>query len=84
MQNLATGSLKSSEIEVLANSLKNMGELNRKDIFNAINTALRATISEKNNQRTELINLYNVFSEENKHRYNSNVYIESNLSALKI
>ena len=84
LQNLATGSLKSSEIEVLANSLKNMGELNRKDIFNAINTALRATISEKNNQRTELINLYNVFSEENKHRYNSNVYSESNLSALKI
>lgn len=84
LQNLATGSLKSSEIEELANSLKNMGELNRKDIFNAINTALRATISEKNNQRTELINLYNVFSEENKHRYNSNVYSESNLSALKI
>ncbi len=84
LQNLATGSLKSSEIEELANSLKNMGELNRKDIFNAINTALRATISEKNNQRTELINLYNVFSEENKYRYNSNVYSESNLSALKI
>jgi pyruvate/2-oxoglutarate/acetoin dehydrogenase E1 component len=84
LQNLATGSLKSSEIEELANSLKNMGELNRKDIFNAINTALRATISEKNNQRTELINLYNVFNEENKHRYNSNVYSESNLSALKI
>jgi pyruvate/2-oxoglutarate/acetoin dehydrogenase E1 component len=61
-----------------------MGELNRKDIFNAINTALRATISEKNNQRTELINLYYVFNEENKHRYNSNVYSESNLSALKI
>jgi pyruvate/2-oxoglutarate/acetoin dehydrogenase E1 component/TPP-dependent pyruvate/acetoin dehydrogenase alpha subunit len=84
LQNLATGSLKSSEIEELANSLKNMGELNRKDIFNAINTALRATISEKNNQRTELINLYYVFNEENKHRYNSNVYSESNLSALKI
>jgi pyruvate/2-oxoglutarate/acetoin dehydrogenase E1 component/TPP-dependent pyruvate/acetoin dehydrogenase alpha subunit len=84
LQNLATDSLKSSEIEELANSLKNMGELNRKDIFNAINTALRATISEKNNQRTALINLYNVFSEENKHRYNSNVYSQSNLSALKI
>jgi 2-oxoisovalerate dehydrogenase E1 component len=84
LQNLAEVSSKSSEITELANTLKTMGELNRKDIFTAINTALRATISEKNNQRSELISLHNAFSEENKHRYNSNVYSQSNLSALKI
>lgn len=84
LQNLVEASSKSSEIMELANTLKNMGELNRKDIFTAINAALRATISEKNSQRSELINLHNAFSEENKHRYNSNVYSQSNLSALKI
>lgn len=84
LQNLSVSSLKNEEINAIANSLTNLGELNRKDIFTAINAALRLTINENNPGRDELLKLLNIYSSQNNKRYNSAVYSQSNQSALKI
>lgn len=84
LQNLSVSSLKNEEITAISNSLTNLGELNRKDIFTAINAALRLTINENNPSRDELLKLLNIYSAQNNERYNSAVYSQSNQSALKI
>lgn len=84
LQNLSATSSKKEEIEAILNTLKNLGELNRKDIFTAINAALRITINENSSGRDELLKLLNLYTAQNNERYNSTVYSQSNQSALKV
>ena len=60
LQNLANDSANSKNINGIVEQLQNLSELNRKDIFEAINASYRLTISEKSNARAELVKLHKV------------------------
>ncbi|MFM9944779.1 MAG: thiamine pyrophosphate-dependent enzyme [Bacteroidia bacterium] len=84
LQDFASSSTKKDEIISFITALKDLGEPNRKDIFSAINSILRLSIGEKNENRDNLFNLLETFTAQNKERYNSTVYSRSDQSALKI
>jgi pyruvate/2-oxoglutarate/acetoin dehydrogenase E1 component/TPP-dependent pyruvate/acetoin dehydrogenase alpha subunit len=81
---LASASTQSNELSTLANSLKNINEPIRKDVYVAINKALRITIGQSSAARTSLIQLLEKYNELNEQRYSSHVYSESSLAVKNI
>jgi 2-oxoisovalerate dehydrogenase E1 component len=84
LEKLAGISSKADQIIAAVSTLKSAAEINRKELFTAINKVIRLTVNEKSNERNELLALLNEFTAQNQTRYNTNVYSQSNESALKV
>ncbi len=84
LEKLAGISSKADQIIAAVSALKSAAEINRKELFTAINKVIRLTVNEKSNERNELLALLNEFTAQNQTRYNTNVYSQSNESALKV
>lgn len=83
LNDLATSSNKSTEINALSDELKRINEPIRKDISSSINKALRLSYNESSMARERLVSLKKKYKENNTDRYNSYLYSQSNQSALK-
>jgi 2-oxoisovalerate dehydrogenase E1 component len=84
LEKLAGISSKADQIIAAVSALKSAAEINRKELFTAINKVIRLTVNEKSNERNELLALLNEFTAQNQTRYNTNLYSQSNESALKV
>ncbi len=71
-------------LDSIADNLAGTSEPIRKDIGVALHKALRITMHENNSEREALIAFKKQFELLNYDRYNSNLYSQSNESALKI
>ncbi|NUM31365.1 MAG: transketolase [Bacteroidetes bacterium] len=84
LNKIATESTKNTEITNIANKLSSIDIPERRDIYSAIFETLQITITEKNEKRNELLNLYKNFEKANFSKYNSNLYSSSHNSLLKV
>jgi 2-oxoisovalerate dehydrogenase E1 component len=68
----------------LVNQLRSLGEPGRKDIGNAIHSALRLTLHDAENQRLPLVEFHRNFVSTNAARYSSHLHSESRDNALNV
>jgi pyruvate/2-oxoglutarate/acetoin dehydrogenase E1 component/flagellar biosynthesis/type III secretory pathway protein FliH len=71
-------------ITKLKNDLESIFEPIRKDIMSAARKALRFVIGETSEEKNQLINWINSYSEKNQPKYSSHLYSESKKSALLV
>jgi len=81
LSNLAS---ESQLIAELTNSLEKAMDPIRKDVISTARKALRYSLGMDASSRSQLLNWINNKTEENKDRYNSNLYSSSEHSALKV
>ncbi|MCC6384639.1 MAG: transketolase [Bacteroidia bacterium] len=81
---IAAQSSFSSVIQKLNNDLNEITEPTRKDISEAIYSALQLTINEKNQPRLSLVNWLIKWKDDMKERYDSFLFSESQRSALNV
>lgn len=81
---LASVSTNSDDILSEISELQKITEPQRRDISIAINKALRLTISQNSDARTNLINYKNKYTELNFERYSSHLYSQSDEAAINV
>jgi pyruvate/2-oxoglutarate/acetoin dehydrogenase E1 component/TPP-dependent pyruvate/acetoin dehydrogenase alpha subunit len=73
-----------SALEAISQRLKGLNEPLLKDVGNAINEALRETLSEPELNRAPLLAYYEAFVAQNSDRYSSNLHSHSSHRALNV
>lgn len=84
MEQVASASGNSAEINMVIDELKQITEPIRKDIAVAIHKVLSITYNQQTSERNELIHYREQFRQMNADRYNSYLVSESDESALKV
>ncbi len=84
LEQLAGSSSQSEKVNHLHGELKNTKEAIRKDMLSAVRKALRLTRHESSNERNALLSWKSVQDVKNDDRYSSNLYSQTELTALKV
>jgi 2-oxoisovalerate dehydrogenase E1 component len=84
LEKALTLSTSTDEIQLLLSELSNTINATRLDTMKAAKKALRLMRAENNEAKEELLNWLQLAGDDNYQRYNSHLYSQSDLSALKV
>ena len=84
LKNIASKSSKKSEILQIVNDLEKIREPIKKDVFSSFRKTLLITRGEKSNEKSAAIQWFKAQQKYEFDNYSSNLYTETNYSALKV